>query len=56
MKEHCPECGEEMELVDITCLSAGWCSVHTGDIYFCETCEIKWLYDFISGKVRRWLG
>ena len=29
---------------------------HTGDIYYCEKCDIHWLDDFLSQQVVAWNG
>jgi len=49
----CPDCGKDMgdptdtiySNVDTKRASVGQ---HTGDIYTCENCEIRWLDDFLS--------
>ena len=61
----CPDCGFEMgDSIDTTYSNTGkgFKSVipcgpnHTGDIFFCERCECKWVHDFIRDTVTRWLG
>lgn len=49
----CPECKKEMEEKDTT--FANYTSErvkkheHTGNIYWCETCECHWLENLIEG-------
>jgi len=58
----CPDCGGDMgEPVDTTFSTTGITTYgvdpkHTGDIYYCEKCDVKWLDDFIEEKVRVWHG
>jgi hypothetical protein len=58
---NCPDCGTDMgDPVDTTYsnvkTSRSCPGQHTGDIYSCEQCEIKWLDDFLSGQTRPWHG
>jgi hypothetical protein len=58
---NCPDCGAEMgDPVDTTYsnVTTGRARVgqHTGDIYSCEKCELRWLDDFLSQKVVVWHG
>lgn len=57
----CPDCGGEMDQNDTTYsnIKTGRAEVgqHTGDIYFCEKCEISWLENFLNNsKLERWCG
>lgn len=54
----CPDCGQEMELIDTTysnilTLRAA-VGQHTGDIYWCNTCEEHYIDDFLSNSVHYW--
>lgn len=53
----CPECGNNMgEPVDKTYsnYNSGRArkGEHTGDVYTCKNCEIRWLDDFLNNKLR----
>lgn len=55
----CPECGEDMgEPIDTTYSNTNTKRVtvgqHTGDIYRCEFCEIRWIDNFLSGRMEQW--
>jgi len=57
----CPDCGIEMgDPVDTTFSNINTprskIGQHTGDIYSCEKCEVKWIDDFLSQKVYPWHG
>lgn len=57
----CPECGNDMEHpIDTTYSNIkterAEIGQHTGDIYFCEVCEERWIDDFLSGEVYIWRG
>jgi hypothetical protein len=57
----CPDCGLEMgDPVDTTYsninTNRAFVGEHTGDIYYCEECEIRWLDDFLSGETVVWCG
>jgi len=56
----CPECQKEMELVDSTYCNYNSTRAdkgqHTGDIYYCVACDIKWLDDFINRCIKVWQG
>jgi len=54
----CPECNNEMEIIDET-----YCNYnspkankgeHTGNIYRCDNCEQDYLDDFLSSKLIIW--
>ena len=57
----CPECSNDMgDPVDTTYsnINTGRATVgqHTGDIYYCEKCEVNWLDDFLSNRTIVWNG
>jgi len=57
----CPDCGGCMEQNDTTYsninTSRAKVGQHTGDIYFCQTCENHWLENFLNNsKLERWSG
>jgi len=57
----CPDCESEMgDPVDTTYSNIrthrAEVNQHTGDIYWCEQCEVKWLDDFLERKIRPWPG
>lgn len=57
----CPDCGGCMEQNDTTYsnvnTSRAKIGQHTGNIYFCETCENHWLENFLNNsKLERWAG
>lgn len=57
----CPDCGGCMEQNDTTYsnvnTSRARIGQHTGNIYFCETCENHWLENFLNNsKLERWHG
>jgi hypothetical protein len=58
---NCPDCGSDMgDPVDTTYsnITTTRASVgqHTGDIYSCEECEIRWLDDCLARRVVVWHG
>lgn len=55
----CPGCGKELEEPEDTTYSniktsRAEIGQHTGDIYYCEKCEVWWLDDFLDNEVRIW--
>ena len=57
----CPDCGKELsDIIDTTYsnYNSGRCyeGQHTGNIYWCEDCEIKVIDDFVNNCVRSWNG
>ena len=58
----CPDCENEMGEPSDTTYSniktkRAEIGQHTGDIYKCETCELCWIDDFLSGsELRVWHG
>ena len=57
----CPDCDFEMgDPVDTTYsnhkTSRAEKGQHTGDIYSCEKCDIKWLDDFLTRRMHIWYG
>ena len=54
----CPDCNTEMEPTDTTYsnIETIWAKYgqHTGDIYYCESCDIHWIDNFLSGKIEKW--
>jgi len=57
----CPDCEEEMgDPVDTTYSTVktyrAEIGQHTGDIFYCPICDVKWLDDFLEIKIRPWHG
>ena len=57
----CPNCATEMgDPVDTTYsnIKTGRADIgdHTGDIYWCEVCELRWLDDLLSDEIYVWQG
>ena len=54
----CLNCSKNMEIEDTTYSNINNSRVskgdRTGDIYWCEQCQIYWIDNFISGKVEVW--
>jgi hypothetical protein len=54
----CPECKNEMELIDETYCnynsSRASKGQHTGDIYRCDHCEEDYIDSFLDGGLRKW--
>ena len=55
----CPNCGFDMgDPVDTTYsnIETKRASVgqHTGNIYWCDKCEVRWLDDFLSLDIYQW--
>lgn len=55
----CPECGRNMgERVDTTYSNVNTPRAdkgeHTGDIFRCDSCEIRWIDDFLENTLRQW--
>ena len=60
MSIECPDCGETLlEPVDTTTSNhdSGRArkGEHTGDIYECDKCEMRWLDNFLNGWVEVWM-
>lgn len=58
---NCPDCGSDMgDPVDTTYSNTNTTRAsvgqHTGDIYYCEKCEVHWLDNFLDQKVVAWHG
>jgi len=56
---NCPKCGNGIgDAVDQTYSNYASGRVakqqHTGDIYYCEECEVYYIDDLIEGRLRRW--
>ena len=57
----CPYCGTEIgdpvgTTYSIIKTKRAEVGQHTGDIYKCDKCEVRWLDDFLSGHVDEWHG
>lgn len=57
----CPDCGTDLyEVIDTTYSNyqSKRCyeGQHTGDIYWCEDCECRYIDDFVDNCVRYWNG
>lgn len=58
---NCPECGKELdEIIDTTFSNYQskrcYQGQHTGNVYWCDSCEYKVLDDFLDNCVRFWNG
>lgn len=57
----CMFCGDEMDLVDTTTSNTKTdradIGQHTGNIWYCEDCDTRFIEDFLAGGiVRPWEG
>jgi hypothetical protein len=57
----CPECEADIgDPVDATYCNYDSPRVekgrHTGNIYYCEACDVKWLDNFLTGQIEIWHG
>jgi len=54
----CLNCKKEIELEDTTFSNINTDKVdkgdHTGDIYWCEHCQIYWIDNLTNGKIEEW--
>jgi predicted RNA-binding Zn-ribbon protein involved in translation (DUF1610 family) len=54
----CLTCGKEIEIDDTTYSNYNSLRAnkgeHTGNIYWCENCEVFWIDNFLTGKVEHW--
>jgi hypothetical protein len=58
---NCPDCDKELdEVIDTTYsnYNSGRCyeGQHTGDVYWCDVCEQRYIDDFVNNCVRYWRG
>ena len=59
MSVDCIHCGKELEEVHDTTYSninteRAYKGQHTGNIYFCEDCELMTIDNFLSGRTEPW--
>ena len=49
----CPDCGTEMSQTDTTTSTMitkrATCGQHTGNIYSCAVCDMRWLENLLNG-------